>query len=522
MTGRLLIYIVLVLLVSTTGSVAQNDCGIVDSLTYPIDRDQFRLAQDFGVASPRHGGRFHTGEDWYGGRGSSYGTPVRAAANGRVTYTYPLGWGRDGGVVILEHRFPDDTIAYTVYGHMMETDEYQFPGRFACVRAGDVVGVIGDARPAPHLHFEVRVNQPDVPGPGYTVEDPVSLGWRSPEKFVTNVQTWLMSAHRWHWQVDGTNAEAGPYAPPLMLNDNSMIILNGDGTTLRRILPDGRILWRKFLNSPAVSTTGFQGTGLLTFADGAMQSIDADGNFGASWRLDVQPVAPVVEADGLLIFRTQSGEIVAISRDRRSIAWRNDDMTDIQQFHALEDDDGLIIGAVNNQHELIAARAGETAFLRVPLIEPASVAAAPDGLYAFTWGGFWAVDDRGNMALQLDDLPRGGAGSAVLRTDTHFYLFDGEQLHAYSASGELLWVNHVGQVDGTATLTLVDGVLLLLASDGMIAAIGQDGVVCNRTRVYGTGSGNPWHAAGDDGMLRLGIADQVLGLDWATFSRGCV
>lgn len=378
------------------------------------------------------------------------------------------------------------------------------------------------SRPAPHLHFEVRVNQPDVPGPGYTVEDPVSLGWRSPEKFVTNVQTWLMSAHRWHWQADGANAERGPYAPPLMLNDNSMIVLNGDGTTLRRILPDGRILWRKFLNSPAVSTTGFQGTGLLTFADGTMQTVDADGNFGSSWQLDIQLAAPAVEADGLLIFRTPSGEVVAISRDRRSVAWQIEDMAQVQHFQALQDNDGLIIGAVNSQNELIAARAGEPAFLRVPVMESASVAAASDGFLAFTWGGLWAVDDRGNMSLQLDDAPRGGAGSAALRTDSHFYLFDGEQLHAYTASGEVMWANHVGQVDGMATLTLLGDVLLLIANDGLIAAIGQDGVVCNRTRVYGTGSGTPWYDPGDDGILRIGIADQFLGLDWATFARGCL
>ena len=31
--------------------------------------------------------------------------------------------------------------------------------------AHDVIAAVGDIRPAPHLHFEIRTNQPDIPGP---------------------------------------------------------------------------------------------------------------------------------------------------------------------------------------------------------------------------------------------------------------------------------------------------------------------------------------------------------------------
>ncbi|RMG85576.1 MAG: M23 family metallopeptidase, partial [Chloroflexi bacterium] len=127
----------------------QNECGIVERISHPIDTETWRLVQSFSAASPRHQGRFHTGEDWYGGRGMSAGSPVRAIANGRVTYSSPSGWGRDGGVIIIEHTFPDGSIAYSQYGHLGEGGIDSFPPRLSCVEAGQIIGVVGDARPAP-------------------------------------------------------------------------------------------------------------------------------------------------------------------------------------------------------------------------------------------------------------------------------------------------------------------------------------------------------------------------------------
>ncbi len=132
---------------------AQPQCGVADSISYPIDTNQFRLGQNYGTASPRHQGRFHTGEDWFAGRGASLGQPVRAAARGRVTYGSPLAWGRDGGVIIIEHTFPDGSIFYTQYGHLTQGEDQTFPPRLSCVEKGDLLGYIGTARPAPHLHF---------------------------------------------------------------------------------------------------------------------------------------------------------------------------------------------------------------------------------------------------------------------------------------------------------------------------------------------------------------------------------
>jgi murein DD-endopeptidase MepM/ murein hydrolase activator NlpD len=170
--------------VAPENQYAEENCLFAEKVDYPFDREAFQLTQAFGVPSPRHQGRYHTGEDWFAGRDQSEGLPVRAIAAGRVTYSYPLGWGRDGGVVIIEHIFPDGSIVYSQYGHMMETDAIKFPMRLSCVEAGQVIGAIGSARPAPHLHFEIKLEGKDSPGPGYSWQNPLDLGWRNPSRFI--------------------------------------------------------------------------------------------------------------------------------------------------------------------------------------------------------------------------------------------------------------------------------------------------------------------------------------------------
>jgi peptidoglycan hydrolase-like protein with peptidoglycan-binding domain len=108
-------------------------------LAYPVDGT---VGDGFG---PR-GTRFHAGVDLI----APFGTPVTAAAAGRVTWAGFLagGWGK---LVIVAHGHG----LKTLYAHLTRID----------VRAGEpvavgsrlgLVGATGDAT-GPHLHFEVRV-----------------------------------------------------------------------------------------------------------------------------------------------------------------------------------------------------------------------------------------------------------------------------------------------------------------------------------------------------------------------------
>ncbi|HEV2387586.1 MAG TPA: M23 family metallopeptidase [Candidatus Acidoferrales bacterium] len=95
-------------------------------------------------------GEFHAGVDI----SASYGTPVRAAADGVVAYAgREEGYGR---VIILDHGFGVSTI----YGHLSAFNTEQG----ARVSRGEVIGYVGESgrATAPHVHYEVRINNTPV------------------------------------------------------------------------------------------------------------------------------------------------------------------------------------------------------------------------------------------------------------------------------------------------------------------------------------------------------------------------
>jgi len=519
------VFLLIIIFFTYIMSSAQTDCGVVDNISYPIDTNQFILAQDYGTASARHQGRFHTGEDWYGGRGTTIGQPVRAAAKGRVVYSYKLGWGRDGGVVILEHTFPDGSIYYTQYGHLQETTQYTLPTSLTCVEQGDIIGAIGDVRPAPHLHFEVRVNNPDWPGPGYSPEIPFEGGFRDPHKFITNQQTWLNIAHQWHITVgdDSPADERGPLSPPLVLNDNSLLYLDGAGRTLRRATADGRVLWRQRLQKAAVSLMAFQGQSLLIFADGELQFVDVEtGVPGDSWQVDATFADAPIVANNWLLFPTPENGLVALDESRREILWRANDLPPVIRSHVASQEGGFLLALITKTNEfLLLSDAGE--FIeRAQLMEPGSITDAGDGrILAYTRGGLWQVGADGDWSLRMNDSPSGGHSSAVLVLNERMYLFDGTTLLAYNQDDALLWRATVPEMSGLVEIVPYGSTLLLTSNHGGIAAISEAGVVCNWTRIFGSDDARQWHALGSDGTLRIAIADQILGLDWAQFTRGC-
>lgn len=517
--------IVIVFLLTAGSGQTQTDCGIVDNVSYPIDTAQFTLAQDYAVASPRHQGRFHTGEDWYGGRNVTVGQPVRAAARGRVVYSYVLGWGRDGGVVILEHNMPDGSIVYTQYGHLMETETYTFPPRLTCVEQGDVLGAIGDVRPAPHIHFEVRVANPDTPGPGYTRPMPFAEGFRDPSKFIANNQAWLNLAHRWHISVGNETPqdESGPRTPPFVLSDNSLLYLDGAGTTLRRATADGRVLWRLRLETPAVYIEGFQGTPLVYFTDGRLRSlIDLEtGALNDGWQIDTLLASAPTIAGEWLLFPTPDDALIALDGTRRQLIWRIENVPPALRTHVADSLVSFTLGWLTADYELLVISSTGQMVDRARLREAAHLATAPEGdLLVYGRGGLWRVDSLGEWSPYREDVPHGGASSAVLAEESGLFVFDGTQLVAYSGS-TVLWNVSVPTMTGLVELQRVGEQLLLTSNHGQINLMGASGRLCNFTSVYGTDGAQQWLALGSDGVLRVAIADQILGLDWGQFAAGC-
>ncbi|MBC8100316.1 MAG: peptidoglycan DD-metalloendopeptidase family protein, partial [Armatimonadetes bacterium] len=96
------------------------------------------------------------------------GTPVLAAAPGAVYYAGGdqerlFGEKRDyyGNLVVIQHDFPapDGQPLYTLYGHLDRINVVTGQR----VEQGEKIGVVGDTGIAvgPHLHFEVRIGNPD-------------------------------------------------------------------------------------------------------------------------------------------------------------------------------------------------------------------------------------------------------------------------------------------------------------------------------------------------------------------------
>ena len=111
------------------------------------------------------GHEYHEGQDI----DAAWGTPVEAAASGRITIA---GWQRGyGNVVYVDHGSGFSTR----YGHLSRINVAV--GQL--VGTGDILGLVGSTgrSTGPHLHYEVRINnqpvdpKPYLPGAGTNMAD---------------------------------------------------------------------------------------------------------------------------------------------------------------------------------------------------------------------------------------------------------------------------------------------------------------------------------------------------------------
>lgn len=487
----------------------------MDSVRFPVDPGTFAVMQSFGVPSTRHQGRYHTGEDYYGGRGVSAGMRVQAIANGRVTYSAPNGWGRDGGVIIIEHTFPDGTVLYSEYGHITEGDGVTFPPVLSCVTTGMVIAVVGDIRPAPHLHFEIKTNNPDRPGAGYSWAYPTADGYRRPSKTILNWELWLNPAHAWHADLGD---ETAPLSPPVLLSDESLIYLDGDRVSL--LTSDGRILWRVNLDQPAVAVVP-QGFGAaVIFSDGSVRLLTPDGTWsGENWQIGFGVDQLVLDQpeQNRIVLRTNQNVLLIV--DRAAWSWLTpiSDVPRVSRAAASAD----LISVITETNEMRVYRFDGTLIDAAFLREPGALYAVSDRFFALTVGGFWQIDAAGEWSLPLVDVLSGGESAAISIGD-NLYLFDGYTLHAYGLDGVERWRVDLPGISGETRLINTGDFLILTSSYGNIAAVrAADGAFCNGARMFGDLRSNVWSDLGDDEILRVYVADQIVGLDWREFLLGC-
>jgi len=215
-------------------------CGWVDTLDFPLDPpDGLDVAfggQDFGVHRPQFRGH-HTGEDWWGpaGRGTSFGIPVYAIGHGTVTYAEPNGWGRDKGVIIIQHVFPDGSKVFSFYGHLDPSSVDYYRGE--CVVRGEQIGRIGDPRQSPHLHFEIRTHSPTIPEPGYWPVDPTLSGWKPPSQFIWEYRMRTSPPVDWLWSPEDDLVKS------IGTTNNGSFVLHTESTIMGVNTLDGSLSW---------------------------------------------------------------------------------------------------------------------------------------------------------------------------------------------------------------------------------------------------------------------------------------
>ncbi|UNX55215.1 M23 family metallopeptidase [Georgenia sp. TF02-10] len=119
----------------------------------PLPAGTYRKTSGYGERSYPIAG-MHTGTDF----AAPLGTPVRAAADGVVTYVGPGKDGRSSMLITIEHEV-DGQKVWTWYNHMYSDGLKAEVGQE--VRAGDVIAEVGDngRSTGPHLHFEVHLDE---------------------------------------------------------------------------------------------------------------------------------------------------------------------------------------------------------------------------------------------------------------------------------------------------------------------------------------------------------------------------
>lgn len=160
----------------------------------PPDAGNMSRGRDFNVYRERYNG-IHTGEDWWYAGGSSLGMPVYSIGYGQVSYAHTNGWGRDLGTLVIRHVMQSGQTIYSFYGHL---DPDSLDLRLGdCVSRGQVVGLIGDPKSSPHLHFEVHSVFADQPGPGYWSTDPIRAGWFPPSQTIEDSRLAISPGLAW-------------------------------------------------------------------------------------------------------------------------------------------------------------------------------------------------------------------------------------------------------------------------------------------------------------------------------------
>lgn len=490
-------------------AVAQSnaDCGIVTAIDYPLEiNDTFtRSFDDFGRFRRRFDG-LHTGIDLAFQR---HLEPVRAAADGRVTYADPEGWDTELGVVIIRHDFPDGSVYYSLYGHMEESVTVRFPTVGACVRRGDVIGLIGDpSLSAPHLHYEIRDFMPNDGGPGYVQVNPRLQGWFHPLDFTDQWRIRLGTGY-----LGSVTLDSAPDVPPVMLDTG--VIVAATGPTVRALsLPDTS-LWQITGTADVTGIVALPGGQVASVTKAGAVSVFADGRYAARWQVTPPPVAPVELAGALVM---PGGDRLTAYDMAGQTLWQTDALYNTpQQVIALTANETTVALTTRVRGRYLwrlLDAAGNVLFER-SLARPPVAATGP--------GASWTLLD-GTELLRVDGATSRGIGSIdqthgsgarmtvdALGNSTIYLDDDASTFLSVSATGELRWQATYPLLNAPEPPLVAAGSVCMLAtldSDGVLNLFDANtGQLAQQLFLYAGGTST---ARPDARLLRADTSDRLL------------
>ncbi len=459
-------------------------CGVVDAIDLPID-DLVKGYDDFSLYRPRFGGN-HTGIDIGFDR---WGDPVRAAARGRVTYSDIAGWDTEKGVVIVEHTFPDGSIAYSLYGHMEQTDEIFFPSVGKCVERGEILGAIGwPSRGRPHLHYEIRDFLPDDGGPGYVTGNPLAEGWYNPLDFTALWRARLTPAFAGY-----ATFEMVPSLPPARLDDGQYVIAGSN--FIVGVAPPDYTLWRVEADGVVSGLAALPGGRVVAHTRSGQVVVLENGRYAAIWTVR-GPDVPFVALGETLVFVADGGDLAAFDA-AGSPLWTLPGVGTDRISHFEADGQYIAYGA-RAQSSLIWRLVDADGQVQAEHRLGGNAVIAPAG------DGSWlALDGASLLRLTGADIqPVAKAGlpagrAAALTADrlgnSYVYLGDSEStLLSYTAEGALRWrVSYpVGPAYLPPLLETGGGCwLFTLDVDGMLNVFNAaDGALVGQMQLYAGGT----------------------------------
>jgi hypothetical protein len=492
---RLLLLILFILLFAPHPTLsAQFDCGIVDEIAYPIE-PLVEGYDDFARFRARFGGN-HTGLDIGFDR---WGDPVYAVARGRVTYSDVEGWDTEKGVVIVEHTFPDGSIAYSLYGHMEQTDTLHFPLVGQCVELGDILGGIGwPSRGRPHLHYELRDFLPDDGGPGYVTGNPLEEGWYHPLDF-----TMLWQARLSPGFSGSVTFNHVPGLPPILLDSGVYAIASGN--LLEGVTSDGSILWRVETDGVVTGMAALPGDRVVAHTVEGQAVTLQSGRYAALWIVN-GPDEPFVALGETLVFLTDGGGLAAYDAAGTtlwSVAGAGDERVLYFQANSHQvalvtrGEGGVRWRTVDASGRFVPSEAGFEVFRNaMPL---------PDGDWLVLDGGqLWRTSisesSQSTDLLAATGPVSGRAAAMTVDAMGNSYVFLGDvqdTLLALDTSGNVRWRVNAPYLGGFLSPLLAVGngcLLYALGVDGQLSVFNTvDGALITQRQFYagGSESGSP-------------------------------